>query len=55
MARRRRRRKIILTEFSIQVFSDGTIDWNGFDKFLQQRIGQGLSSAKQGRSRLFNP
>ncbi len=29
-----RKRKTILAEFAITVYTDGTIDWDRFDKFL---------------------
>jgi len=29
-----KKRKIVITEFSIQIHSDGEIVWGGFDKFL---------------------
>ena len=33
-------RKIILVEFAITVYVDGTINWDRFDGFLWQRIHQ---------------
>jgi len=32
--RKPRAKKILITEIPIQIYSDGTISWNGFDKFL---------------------
>jgi hypothetical protein len=29
-----KKRKILITEFVIQVYSDGAIVWDGFEKFL---------------------
>lgn len=34
------KRRIILTEFAVTVFTDGQIDWGGFDGFLWSQIHQ---------------
>ena len=33
-----RKRKVILAEFAITVYTDGNIDWDRFDRFLWQLL-----------------
>ena len=40
------RRRRLLTEFSIQVFADGRIAWDGFDRLLWE-LAHGDGSVKQ--------
>lgn len=35
--------KIILAEFAVTVYVDGTIDWDRFDRFLWRRIHRSVS------------
>ncbi|MFA6253482.1 MAG: hypothetical protein WC687_04425 [Patescibacteria group bacterium] len=35
---KRKKRKVLITEFAIQVYSDGVVVWDGFDKFLLWKL-----------------
>ena len=37
-----KKRKILITEFAIQVYSDGEINFDGFDEFLLWKLSQKL-------------
>lgn len=39
------RKRTIATEFAIQVYSDGTIDWDLFDRYIWRRIHEGPERA----------
>lgn len=32
-------RKILITEFTVQIYSDASIEFNGFDEFLCWKLG----------------
>lgn len=35
-----RKRRVMLDELTIQVYDDGSIEWNGLDKFLWEHLHQ---------------
>lgn len=43
------KRKIIVAEFAVTAYSNGTIDWDRFDEFLRRAlIRAGLLKARRG-------
>ena len=45
-----RKSKIIIAEFAVTAYSDGTIDWDRFDQFLYRVLARaGLLKNRPGR------